>query len=306
MRRYLKTIHKSVCARAALLGACVVALGCLVLYGLSSRDRINTMAEPLWGNLQKAQDDPETIEEAIERLILAHEEDPTAHLGDGESLQAHKSEEVIDHPAGSLVPDKQSLVDVSYRPLFESLDAFSQDGTYVANTPNGAVLGSAGVSNTAYNELWAPLNTSGFVAGWATDCLLQFSWYASTFSNTVMYMLMGLGPNQADEFRFGIKISGGVVSAHVGYYDEAFDYQEINSTITGVSAATQYVWRIHLDPVAENIYWYLNGTLVKTIAFPSDRAVDGTTVGFYFAFDRTTSGTGYMSVGNVLVGGLPY
>ena len=264
------------------------------------------MAEPLWGNLQKAQDDPETIEEAIERLILAHEEDPTAHLGDGESLQAHKSEEVIDHPAGSLVPDKQSLVDVSYRPLFESLDAFSQDGTYVANTPNGAVLGSAGVSNTAYNELWAPLNTSGFVAGWATDCLLQFSWYASTFSNTVMYMLMGLGPNQADEFRFGIKISGGVVSAHVGYYDEAFDYQEINSTITGVSAATQYVWRIHLDPVAENIYWYLNGTLVKTIAFPSDRAVDGTTVGFYFAFDRTTSGTGYMSVGNVLVGGLPY
>ncbi len=33
------------------------------------------MADPVWGLLQKAQDDPETIEEAIVRLIGEHEAD---------------------------------------------------------------------------------------------------------------------------------------------------------------------------------------------------------------------------------------
>lgn len=65
------------------------------------------MALPLWGELQKAQDDSRTIEEFIDDKIVEHEEDPEAHLGEGESLQAHKSESIIDHPAQSVVVDKQ-------------------------------------------------------------------------------------------------------------------------------------------------------------------------------------------------------
>lgn len=61
-----------------------------------------------WGALPKAQDNAQTIDEAIGAAIVAHESDPTAHLGDGESLQQHKNNEVIDHPAFSIVPDKFS------------------------------------------------------------------------------------------------------------------------------------------------------------------------------------------------------
>ena len=66
------------------------------------------MTLPLWGSLEKAQDDAQTIEQAIDAAIIEHENDPTAHLGAGESLQSHKSEEIIDHPALSIVPDKFS------------------------------------------------------------------------------------------------------------------------------------------------------------------------------------------------------
>ena len=41
------------------------------------------MSIPVWGLLEKGQTDPETIEEAIARLILAHNEDEESHLGSG-------------------------------------------------------------------------------------------------------------------------------------------------------------------------------------------------------------------------------
>ena len=73
---------------------------------------IYIMALPNWGQLQKALDDPETIEEAIARLIAVHEEAPTSHLGDGESLENHKTAEVIDHPERSIPTDKYSTSEV--------------------------------------------------------------------------------------------------------------------------------------------------------------------------------------------------
>jgi hypothetical protein len=64
------------------------------------------MSNPVWGMLAKSQSDNETIEQAIARLILAHEADEEAHLGVGESLQSHKASEIIDHLASSIVADK--------------------------------------------------------------------------------------------------------------------------------------------------------------------------------------------------------
>ena len=64
------------------------------------------MANPVWGLLLKSQIDAEKIEEAIARLIAAHEADEEAHLGTGQSLQSHKASEIIDHLAESIVEDK--------------------------------------------------------------------------------------------------------------------------------------------------------------------------------------------------------
>lgn len=66
------------------------------------------MANLVWGDLAKSQVDPQLITEAISEAIANHEADPTAHLGDGESLEQHKANEVLDHPQQSVVMDKQA------------------------------------------------------------------------------------------------------------------------------------------------------------------------------------------------------
>lgn len=70
------------------------------------------MALPLWSQLQKSQDDDETIEEAIARLIAVHNSSGTAHLGTGESLRAHKEQATVDHPIGSVLTDKYSMTEL--------------------------------------------------------------------------------------------------------------------------------------------------------------------------------------------------
>ena len=75
------------------------------------------MALPVWGNLEKSQSDSEKIEEAILRLITEHNDDETAHLGAGQSLQSHKAAEVIDHLAESIVEDKFAEGCVSSRAI---------------------------------------------------------------------------------------------------------------------------------------------------------------------------------------------
>ena len=97
--------------------------------------------------LAKSQSDNETIEEAIDRLILAHEADEEAHLGVGESLQSHKASEIIDHLASSIIADKignrevldEHLANDKFylAPSFESLDGW--------NRPVWPIVGSAEV-----------------------------------------------------------------------------------------------------------------------------------------------------------------
>jgi len=59
-----------------------------------------------WANLPASQIDMERIEEAIDRKIQDHEDDPNAHIEEGESLYSHKASEIIDHLIRSIVADK--------------------------------------------------------------------------------------------------------------------------------------------------------------------------------------------------------
>lgn len=81
-----------------------------------------------WGAQPKSQVDPETVEEAITRIVAQHEHDPASHLGENESIEAHRTSEVIDHLAGSILPDKKDMTDLNYDINFQSLDGFSITG----------------------------------------------------------------------------------------------------------------------------------------------------------------------------------
>lgn len=64
------------------------------------------MSLPLWGQLEKDQDDSETIEEAIDRIVDEHNSDSEAHQSDGQAVKNHREESIIDHPPFSIVEDK--------------------------------------------------------------------------------------------------------------------------------------------------------------------------------------------------------
>jgi hypothetical protein len=103
-----------------------------------------------WGELTKALDDPETIEEAIERLILAHDENPDAHLGANGSLLSHKVSEIIDHLAGSIIADKFGKFALEASQLDYSGQRLTADFENLANyekhyTPSGGGAYSEGV-----------------------------------------------------------------------------------------------------------------------------------------------------------------
>ncbi len=90
----------------------------------------------VWGMLPKSQIDSETIEGAINRLILVHEQDEESHLGTGESLQSHKASEIIDHLASSIIADKIKLNEIWQRHI-RSISAFLR---LIAQRPDYADL----------------------------------------------------------------------------------------------------------------------------------------------------------------------
>jgi hypothetical protein len=110
------------------------------------------MALPLWGLLEKAQDDTETIAQAIAAAIVAHEEDPTAHLGDGESLSVHKHDTTLDHPAQSVVADKEPYGLYDENQTYLSTSNWSvEDGSATLN--NGRWLDMSLFSQTTFNAV---------------------------------------------------------------------------------------------------------------------------------------------------------
>ena len=76
------------------------------------------MSTETWGNMPKSLDDAETPEEMAERVVEAHNDDPDAHLEEGQSLTSHRANEIIDHVARSIVGDKISTVEDVSRAIF--------------------------------------------------------------------------------------------------------------------------------------------------------------------------------------------
>jgi hypothetical protein len=101
----------------------------LVAFTISPKHTQSMPSPVVWGTLPKAQDNPQTIEEAIASAISAHEADPEAHMGSGESIDVHRTNDTLDHPAGSVVNDKLTKRELRYITSFDSLDAWFTHGS---------------------------------------------------------------------------------------------------------------------------------------------------------------------------------
>ncbi len=86
------------------------------------------MAEPyIWGAMNRALNDPTTIDEAIADAIATHNDEPEAHLAADQSLETHRANDVIDHPAESVVNDKIAVPARTYVAIVDPNDDYSYD-----------------------------------------------------------------------------------------------------------------------------------------------------------------------------------
>lgn len=226
------------------------------------------MTLPLWGQLEKAQDDPQTIEEAIAQAISEHEADPEAHLGSGESLEAHKTEGIIDHPAGSIAVDKLPR-GLLLQTSFESIDGWADytGGTGQLIQDFGSVTLRTGATNNSYAGIAAvPSGVLNF------DASKNLFWRATLrlaqVTNQTMAFGVGYLVDLADYNGFGFRISNGSLYAYMGDYDNL-----VEEAIAGVTLTDLHTYEIRYDASAPLVEFFIDGTLVASFDsgdFPID------------------------------------
>jgi hypothetical protein len=226
------------------------------------------MTLPLWGSLQKAQDDSETIEDAITRLIVEHESDPTAHLGTGESLEQHKSESIVDHPQGSILPDKISVTDLSFDTTFESLDGF--DVTSGVTNPDWP-----GVEFSIYDGggdlRTLKANLLGLIASPSISYDVLFDTYFYVDSEDSLEIInVGLTNNTQTGRYLGFRITGGQIYGYANYGSG----EHLTSSLHTLSGVSVVFVRVYYDYTGGVIYFYVNGELEGTLQPDAAVAID--------------------------------
>ena len=230
------------------------------------------MAEPTWGQLKKAQDDNTTIDTAIADAIAAHETDPDAHTGAGESLETHKSQEVIDHPAqsivedkieiGSVLADKLSMLEHFIHTVFESLDGWYKSPLGVEEKIGGAAIQTGTTINTV-RRLEAQPYGDGAIVDWDKDMMFQEVLKFSATTSQLAYIMTGTSELDGSDNAFGFKIVDNTLYA-IHIVGDGESQTEYTTEISGITITNWNVYRAIYDASEGTIKFYVNGILKAT------------------------------------------
>ena len=251
------------------------------------------MADPVWGQLVKAQDNDQTIDQAIAAAIAAHETDPDAHTGAGESLETHKSQEVVDHPQGSILADKFSFTELIAEAGFETLDNW--------NTKVNATLENWPGVRINYN--WAG-PTAGTLASEPTapadffddtkDTLFQVTMFLYEDTDVSAYAGIMDYINANNLIGFGFAIVNGIVKGFCG--------TGAGPTFTAdlsINAEEIHIYRAIYSYANNTVKFYIDGVLKATIT--DARTYFDMSTKITFKYIETAEVDGFMQMYDVTV-----
>jgi len=241
------------------------------------------MSVETWGEMPKSQIDNEKPEEMVARLIAVHEADPTAHAGADESIDVHRKNTVIDHPAGSIPADKISFYELHFQNYFVS--ASNYDVTGHAYQPGYAqvYLNDFHVAN-AYSDMTIPIPMFQNATFPEKDIMCQWggsiNWYNSSDAVDIMF--------GGSDDGFGFTVRNNAIYARLC----------VNSTEYLSSALTfgkgyNHIFRIVISPADNQAYFYIDGALVASLVLHAKGAPD---FGNLF-ISETSTATSYASIG---------
>ena len=241
---------------------------------------------PTWGSSPKAQDDPTTIDEAINAAIVAHEADPTAHLGDGESLQQHKNNEVIDHPAFSIVADKsQNKVMTFYENFSYIATAFPPTG--VTQLPIGFRVSQSVASQSVNREIEYDQFVD-FIDDTGDNILDVTFVFKYSYTTDRCTIHLGADPNVADsQISFGATITNGNITII-----SSLNGNNSSTTINSLSLYKLHTLRFSYDPTTRIMSVFLDGEYVHETIWPATTHGSVDVYSFIYGITRNSTLTG--------------
>lgn len=240
--------------------------------------------------LPKSQENPETIEQAITRIVSEHNEDSQAHLVPGASLQEHKDSQTIDHLAGSVLADKMPS-----RQLWFDYNLFSLDGWegsssgYLPIAPGIEVSISPGAVSNFY--FYAIMYDAVNWFDWAKNP--YFEALASLNAGSGKYRELTWGGAIGDNV-LGFKTDNGVLTAIC--IINGTDHSE---TISGAITTGVKNYRAYVDPPTGNINYEIDGVIVKQIT--GKTLVGADSGGPSLMTKRTVSGVQSWAIYNMVI-----
>lgn len=237
----------------------------------------------IWGLLTKSLVDNETIEQAIDRIVAAHNADETAHLGTGQSLQSHKASEIIDHLARSILRDKLKFNRFVIDEHFSTIDAWGISGNVsVVSISEVGIWTASLIDSESYMYIQPGEGTEGQADKeqnpvWETRVKFDDS------ASQIAYIKQG-PPDDIGGVGFKVVNS----TLYAVYWDAANNEQL--EEITGINIYPFHTYRVeYVNGVS--VKWYVDGVLKKTLTsyFPSTGA-------FYISYYIKTTAVGAKNI----------
>ena len=246
---------------------------------------IIAMGAVTWDSLAKNQTDPTLITEAISAAIAAHNADPEAHMASGQAIDLHRVNEVLDHPAQSIVSDKLSSVDrflsFPFTPNYDS-SIFNYSNFF-----NGAMTGIEETSPKTGDSLASWVNYLFSDLGYSSGDILVDFLLSPDFGS-------GTAQGEFNVLFAKVQVKNGYY--RLGYYTTSWQYG------SWVAYSANFIdrWRIFFSSTDGVIYFYLNGLQIGS--FTATPAFDSGDYMFNVLLNRGTSGDATLWFGGVQVG----
>lgn len=209
-----------------------------------------------WGDLLKSAVDSEKVEEAITRIVEAHDADETSHLEIGESLQSHKGASIIDHIARSVYRDKLAFDRFQIDEHLSTIDAWTKSPGVNLDAIGQMSLTTTGVlNNTAYAYL-IPGDSAENAGSPTANPIWEARIKIGQTTNQEIYFGQ-LDPTIPNGY--GFKISGNTLYAV--YYDQ-FSEEQLEE-LTNPVIQDWHKYRCEYES-GVSIKFYIDDTLVYT------------------------------------------
>jgi len=234
-----------------------------------------------WSGLQKSSTDDQTIEEAIIALVASHNADPTAHGDAGEALDLHKTNAVIDHPAGSLKGDKVSNNEIILDIPFQSLDGIEASSNVAVNLGQGITVDMTSGSYLAnYFYIVIP-GTARHPLEDGKDWTMQWAMQVDDIAGS--------------KFRLGPEYYSGTTPHGLVFSYDGTNLKAV-STLTGYTYTSSsitfdpshyHIYRIDYSTIDHFVRWYIDG--LQVASFDLTGHTGGIADSMNFEFDYGSS-----------------